>query len=92
MRLKATAETEPYDAKFLEEERLALGEAAFKREYLGIPTGGDGNPFTWELFERVIHRHQPLFPPGPEFRPEPASAAIPMPNPFHQLKQKGLFT
>src|SRR5262249_10660374 len=40
MRLKATADIVPFDPKILEQDRLALGEEAFKREYLGIPTGG----------------------------------------------------
>jgi hypothetical protein len=53
IRLKATADTEPcpFPAAFLEQERLALGEEAFKREYLGIPTGAQASPFTWELYE-----------------------------------------
>src|SRR5215813_810311 len=37
MRLKATADTIQYDPKLLAEERVAMGEEAFKREYLGIP-------------------------------------------------------
>ena len=26
---------------------------AYKREYLGIPAGGQVSPFTWELYERA---------------------------------------
>ena len=53
IRLKATADIVPFDPKFLEQERLAMGEEAFKREYLGIPMGGQASPFTWELYERA---------------------------------------
>ena len=53
IRLKATADIVPFDPKFLEQERLAMGEEAFKREYLGIPLGGQASPFTWELYERA---------------------------------------
>src|SRR5262245_59694412 len=51
MRLKATADGVPFDPKFLETERRNLGEEAFKREYLGIPTGAQASPFTWDLYE-----------------------------------------
>jgi hypothetical protein len=51
MRLKATADVVPFDPKFLETERRNLGEEAFKREYLGIPTGAQASPFTWDLYE-----------------------------------------
>src|SRR4029079_13883101 len=38
LRLKATAEeVDLFSPDFLEAERRSLGEAAFKREYLGIP-------------------------------------------------------
>jgi len=53
IRLKATADTVHYDPEFLEKERRALGEDGFKREYLGIPLGGQASPFTWELYERA---------------------------------------
>jgi Terminase large subunit, T4likevirus-type, N-terminal len=46
IRLKATADTTPFPAEFLEQERRALGEDVFKREYLGIPLGGQASPFT----------------------------------------------
>jgi hypothetical protein len=35
------------------EERRALGEDRYKREFLGIPTGGQVSPFTWELYDRA---------------------------------------
>ena len=45
IRLKATADTTPFPAKFLEQERRALGEDVFKREFLGIPLGGQAGLF-----------------------------------------------
>ena len=46
LRLKATADSPlaPYDPKFLEQERHQLGEEAFKREYLGVPSGAGRQP------------------------------------------------
>jgi len=47
-------------ADFLEAERRQ-GEDYFKREYLGIPSGGQVSPFTFDLCERAtqspVHRH-----------------------------------
>ena len=37
-----------FPAEYLEQERKALGEHAFKHEYLGIPVSGAASPFTWE--------------------------------------------
>lgn len=56
MKLKATADTNntSFSPAFLEEERLAFGEAAYSREYLGIPAGDHTSPFTWELYEAAI--------------------------------------
>jgi hypothetical protein len=73
IRLKATADADPtlYAAEFLEQERKALGEHAFNREYLGIPGGNEASPFTWDLYERATQVHSPLVPPGPAFRPAP---------------------
>jgi hypothetical protein len=44
LRLKATADTGVFPPEFLEQERRALGEHDFKREYLRIPGGGPGTP------------------------------------------------
>jgi hypothetical protein len=54
IRLKATAD-EPalFTAEFLEQERHALGEDGFKREYLGIPAGAHTSPFSWDLYARA---------------------------------------
>ena len=56
--LKATVDQDPtlFPAAYLEQERRALGEHAFKREYLGIPGGGQASPFTWDLYDRAHHR------------------------------------
>ncbi len=53
IRIKATVDEDPtlFPAKFLEEERTNLGEEGYKREYLGIPTGGQVSPFTWEMYD-----------------------------------------
>jgi hypothetical protein len=94
IRLKATADTAdtPFDAEFLEKERRALGEHEFKREYLGIPLGGEASPFTWELYEHATQVHVPLVPPGPAFGPQAQRRALPVPNPFQSLNATGGFS
>jgi hypothetical protein len=91
IRLKATADTDTvrYDPEFLKQERRALGEADYKREYLGIPMGGQASPFTWELYERATHVHMPLVPPGPAFRPPVQERPVPITNPFQRLRPPG---
>ena len=90
IRLKATAdEIETFSPEFLEQERIALGEDGFKREYLGIPSGGHVSPFTWELYERATQIHTPLVPPGPAFGPPVPERAVPTANPFQRLKPNG---
>ena len=89
MRLKATADTIQYEPKFLAEERVAMGEEAFKREYLGIPMGGQASPFTWELYERATQVHMPLVPPGPAFGPPAQERGLPTTNPFQRLRTTG---
>ena len=42
-----------YSQDYLDQERRALGEDRYKREFLGIPAGGQVSPFTWEQFERA---------------------------------------
>ena len=88
IRLKATADTDPalFAADFLEQERRALSEDGFKREYLGIPVGAGASPFSWDLYERATQIHVPLVPPGPAFCPPLGKRAIPVANPFHGLK------
>ena len=91
IRLKATADTDPtlFPAEFLKGERRALGEDAFAREYLGIPSGGGVSPFTWELYEQITKIHVPKAPPGPAFLPPPAPPAIPLNNQFKNLQPYG---
>jgi hypothetical protein len=90
LRLKATADIDatPFAAGFLEQERRELGEADFKREYLGIPAGSHTSPFTWELYERATHIHVPVVPPGPVFTPSQAPP-VPVANPFQTLRTIG---
>ena len=54
LRIKATIEEHPdvIAADFLDKERRQ-GDDYFKREYLGIPSGGHVSPFTFELYERA---------------------------------------
>jgi Terminase large subunit, T4likevirus-type, N-terminal len=59
IRIKATVDEHPtlFAPEFLEQERTNLGEDGYKREYLGIPTGGKVSPFTWDMYEKAT---QPL--------------------------------
>jgi hypothetical protein len=75
--------------EFLEQERIALGEDGFKREYLGIPSGGQVSPFNWEMDDRATQIHTPLVQPGLAFGPPPPEPAIPIANPFKNLKPMG---
>ena len=54
-RIRATVDMYPslLPAAFLEAERRQGGEDYFKREYLGIPSGGHVSPFTFELYEQA---------------------------------------
>jgi terminase large subunit-like protein len=93
LRLKATAdEIETFSPEFLGHERTALGEDGFKREYLGIPSGGQVSPFTWEMYEQATKIHIPLVRPGAAFEPPPPEPAIPTVNPFKSLKPMGGLT
>jgi hypothetical protein len=88
IRLKATADSssELFAPGFLEQERRALGEHAFNREYLGIPGGGEASPFTWDLYEQATFIRVPKVPPGPAFAPPPAPKAVPLANPFQRVQ------
>ena len=88
IRIKATADSTGalFAPGFLEQERRALGEHAFKREYLGIPGGEAESPFTWDLYEQAIYIHVPKAPPGPAFAPPPEAKPSPLPNPFQHLQ------
>jgi hypothetical protein len=88
IRLKATADSTGalFAPGFLEQERRALGEPVFNREYLGIPGGAAASPFNWELYERAIYIHVPKVPPGPAFAPPPEPPAKSLPNPFQHLQ------
>ncbi len=89
IRLKATADIVPFPGEFLEQERRALGEHDFKREYLGIPGSGQASPFTWELYERATQGHVPLVPPGPAFAPPAQERGVPVANPFRSYRVTG---
>jgi len=93
IRLKATAdEIETFSPEFLKQERSNLGDDAFKREYLGIPSGGHVSPFTWDLYDRATRIHIPLVRPGPAFEPPAPAPAVPTANPFKNLKPMGGIT
>ena len=89
IRLKATAHTVAFFAEeFLEQERCALGEDGFKREYLGIPLGAQASPFSWELYQRATQISRALWP-DPAFGPPPDEQAVPIENPFQRLQKSG---
>jgi hypothetical protein len=89
LRLKATADTAGlFTAEFLEQERCALGEHDFNREYLGIPNGAHVSPFAWDLYERATKVRVPLVASGPAFAPPP-DVPVRMANPFERLQQSG---
>ena len=80
LRIKATADVNPrYTAEFLDSERRALGETAYRREYLGEPLGQGASPFTWELFQQAT---SPTPMPAYPAAPAPAPAEIALPTPF----------
>ena len=88
IRIKATADSTGalFAPGFLEQERRALGEHVFNREYLGIPGGAAGSPFTWELYEQAIYIHVPKVPPGAAFLALPEATPRPLPNPFQHVQ------
>jgi hypothetical protein len=90
IRLQATADIDatPFADGFLEQERQALGEDDFKREYLGIPAGSHTSPFTWEMYEQATHVHVPKVAPGRGFMPT-EEPAVPQANPFRNLITAG---
>jgi hypothetical protein len=91
IRIKATVDVCPlYGQAWLAEERRALGEVAFNREYLGIPGGSQVSPFTWELFERATCSAAPLAPIGAALQPRP-EVTQPVPNPFQSLPVSRVF-
>ena len=91
IRLKATADANPelFIKDFLEQERRAMGEHDFNREYLGIPGGGQASPFSWDLFDCATQIHVPLVPLGPAFRPPAAAQPVPVANPFQTVRVSG---
>ena len=91
LRLKATADqVDTFTEQFLAQERSSLGEAAFKREYLGIPAADQASPFTWDLYERATQVRTPKMPPGPAFQPRPEAPPVAIANPFQNLKPVGV--
>jgi hypothetical protein len=90
LRLKATADTVSFfSEEFLTQERRALGEDGFKREYLGIPVGAQSSPFSWDLYERATQIQVPLVQPGPAFQPPIEAPAVRIANPFQRLQASG---
>ena len=92
LKLRATAEVPGlFTPAYLEQERRALGEHNFNREYLGIAGGGEASPFSWDLYERATQIHVPLVTPGQAFGPPPETQAVPIANPFQRLQQPEWF-
>jgi hypothetical protein len=52
---QVTVDVDPtlYSSEYLDQERKALGEDRYKREFLGIPAGGQVSPFIWEYYKRA---------------------------------------
>jgi Terminase large subunit, T4likevirus-type, N-terminal len=90
IRLRATADCDgtPLSKDFLDLERQELGEANFKREYLGIPTGSHVSPFSWDMYERATQTHVPLVSPGQAFAP-PQRSPVRIASPFQSLTTNG---
>jgi Terminase large subunit, T4likevirus-type, N-terminal len=90
MRLKATADTVNFfTEEYLKQQRRLLGEHNFNREYLGIPLGATGSPFSWDLYVRATQIHVPLVQPGAAFQPPTEAPAVRIPNPFQRLTVSG---
>ena len=86
LRLKVTADMPdcPLPREHIEQERAALSEEEFKREYLGVPAGSHTSPFTWDLYDRATQIVSPKAPPGRAFRP-PSEVAVRVANPFNNI-------
>ncbi len=90
IRIKSLAEDNPrYSKAFLDGERVALGETAFRREYLGEPLGHGASPFAWDLFDRATSKHEPRVPPGPDFMPRTEVTAK-AENPFRRFGEASI--
>jgi len=91
IKLKVTADAPdcPLPDEHLAQERRALSDADFKREYLGIPAGSHTSPFTWEMYEQATHVHVPKVPPGRGFMPT-EEPPVPIANPFRNLRTAGV--
>jgi len=86
LRLKATADVcGLYTEEQLAQERRALGEIRFNREFLGIPGGGGVSPFDWDLYQRATQVRAPQMPGGPAFQP-PQQAVAQGQNPFQSFR------
>jgi Terminase large subunit, T4likevirus-type, N-terminal len=88
VRLKVTADMPdcPLSPQHLAEERAALGEDDYKREYLGIPAGAHTSPFTWELYEAATKLFTPRNAPGEAFRPARIQPGRMVENPFKAVR------
>jgi hypothetical protein len=90
LRLRATAEISGlFDPEFLEQERRAMGEHDFNREYLGIPIGAHNSLFNWGMYDHATSVHVPLVRPGPAFAPPIEAPPVPIANPFQHLANFG---
>ena len=89
IRLKATADdVDIFSEDYLDQERRELGEAAFKREYLGCRRATRQARSVGSSMSARPTRGMPFEPPGAAFRPPPPAPTIEGPNPFRELKRK----
>ena len=85
LRLKATADVPGlYEPEYLERVRRTLGEVAYNREYLGIPTGTHTSPFAWDLYDRGVRVHTPLVASNPSFNSRTYNAGDVMSWPLYK--------
>jgi Terminase large subunit, T4likevirus-type, N-terminal len=87
MRLQVTVDCPdcPLSPQHLAQEKAALSEDDYKREYLGIPAGTHTSPFTWELYAQASRIFSPQVAPGPAFGPQLEAPGVPIANPFRKF-------
>src|SRR5690349_6687784 len=88
VRIEVTGDKTSYTAEYLAQERKELGQEKFNQEYMGIPAGGAGRLFTWELYEAATQNPKPIFAPRPETECAEEKKGTPIANPFAVLKTK----
>jgi hypothetical protein len=89
-RLQVTGLAAGYEQVFLDQELKSLGREKFDQEYMGIPAGGAGSLFSWDLYDSITSLAGAVVAPGSAFRPPQDAPGIAIPNPFAALKRTGV--